>query len=83
MDNTADLIKRIKFCTTRYGTPAPTAAAREIAEMMLVDLDAYRQFTADVMTIWANWTSGRLNEEDAMTAIGDRHTELRATLGDS
>ncbi|MCQ8831815.1 hypothetical protein [Streptomyces malaysiensis] len=82
MDN-ADLIKKIKGCTTRYGTPVPTAAAREIADMMLSDLDAYRQFTADVMAIWANWTSGRLGEEDAMTAIADRHTELRATFGDS
>lgn len=71
---THDAVKLIRDITGRYGVTAPTAAAKEIAAS-LVDTP-YRQFTHDVMAIWASWTSGMLAEEDAMAAISDRYREL-------
>jgi hypothetical protein len=34
-------------------------------------------FAFSINAIWADWTRGRLSEEDAMTAIAEALTELR------
>jgi hypothetical protein len=39
--------------------------------------EAALQALADITTVWANWTSGRLTTDDAMTAIHDHLTVAR------
>lgn len=36
-----------------------------------------RHTLADINTVWANWTSGRLDTDDAMAAIRDHLTTAR------
>lgn len=69
-----DAVKLIRNISGRYGVTVPTEAAEEIVASL--DEGLYRQFAADVMAIWASWTSGTLAEEDAMSAISDRYREL-------
>ncbi|WP_371099913.1 hypothetical protein [Streptomyces sp. PU_AKi4] len=44
-------------------TPTPTEAAT--------------QALADINTVWASWTAGRLDTDDAMAAIRDHLTTAR------
>ena len=37
----------------------------------LTPADAARQALADINTVWASWTSGRLDTDEAMAAIRD------------
>lgn len=39
--------------------------------------EAAHQALADIAALWANWTSGRLTTDDAMTAIRDHLTLAR------
>lgn len=73
-----DIVKLIRDISGRYGVTVPTPAAQEIATAL--HGDGYQQFTADVMAVWASWTAGQLTEEDAMTAISERHSDLRQYL---
>ncbi|MET9517392.1 hypothetical protein [Streptomyces sp. NPDC002994] len=74
-----DFVKLIRDITGRYGVTVPTPAAKEI---VAVFEGGHQQFTADVMAIWAGWTSGTLTEEDAMAAISDRYRELQQSMND-
>jgi hypothetical protein len=42
--------------------------------------EAATQVLADINTVWANWTAGRLDTDDAMAAIRD-HLTLARELG--
>jgi hypothetical protein len=39
--------------------------------------EAATQVLADIATVWASWTSGRLDTDDAMAAIRDHLTTAR------
>ncbi len=46
-------------------------------EDTLTPAEAARQALADINAVWASWTSGRLDTDDAMAAIRDHLTTAR------
>jgi len=52
-------------------------AADAVLDSLPVPAEAAVQALADINTVWASWTSGRLDTDDAMTAIRDHLTTAR------